>query len=136
VAIFLHGVWALTSLANAFSVLTSYVPGFPDSFLLWRHVLQSSELLRNYTLIAVDLPGYGGSDSLPTYGPYDMLEALTEFFIGMRKLYLHQDKQLVAVTHDWGAVIGARLASEAKEVADHWIITSGLIVWFMWIYNC
>lgn len=57
-----------------------------------------------------------------------MLEKLTEFFIGIRELYLDDEKKLVAVTHDWGSLIGARLASEAKELADHWIITSGLIV--------
>lgn len=104
-----------------------FIHGFPDSFAIWRLVLQSSDLLRDNILIAVDLPGYGGSDSLSAYGPYEVLETLTEFFIGVRKLYLHEGKKVVAVTHDWGSLIGARLASEAKELADHWIITGGLI---------
>ncbi|KAF1945734.1 alpha/beta-hydrolase [Clathrospora elynae] len=103
-----------------------FIHGFPDSFLLWRHILQSPEL-RNHVLIAVDLPGYGGSDGLPVYGPYEMLETLTEFIIGVRELFLHEDKEVVVVTHDWGAVIGARLAAEAGMLADHWIITSGII---------
>jgi pimeloyl-ACP methyl ester carboxylesterase len=78
-------------------------------------------------LIAVDLPGYGGSDSLPAYGPNEMLEALSEFVLGVREQFLSEGKKAVVVTHDWGAVIGARLASEAHVLADHWIITGGVI---------
>jgi pimeloyl-ACP methyl ester carboxylesterase len=85
-------------------------------------------LQQSHTLIAVDLPGYGGSDSLPSYGPFEVLEAITEFVIGVRKLFLQQDRKCVVVSHDWGALISARLASEASELADRFIITSGLIV--------
>jgi pimeloyl-ACP methyl ester carboxylesterase len=112
--------------------------GFPDSFLLWRHILQSPDLHRNNVLIAVDLPGYGGSDGLSFYGPYEMLEAMTEFILDMRKQYLQVDKRLVVVTHDWGALTGSRLASEAGELADRWIITSGIIVGLLlswWLKN-
>ncbi|KAF1842999.1 alpha/beta-hydrolase [Cucurbitaria berberidis CBS 394.84] len=104
-----------------------FIHGFPDSFLLWRHILQSPELLRSHILIAVDLPGYGGSDGLSAYDSYEVLETLSEFIIGMRELFLQENKKVVVVTHDWGAIIGARLASEAKELADHWVITSALI---------
>jgi pimeloyl-ACP methyl ester carboxylesterase len=84
--------------------------------------------MQSHTLIAVDLPGYGGSDSLPNYGPNEMLEAMTEFVIGVRALFLQQEKKCVVVSHDWGALVCARLASEASELAEHWIITSGIIV--------
>jgi pimeloyl-ACP methyl ester carboxylesterase len=57
-----------------------------------------------------------------------MLEAMTEFILDMRKQYLHPDRKVVIATHDWGALVGARLASEAGQLADHWIITSGIIV--------
>lgn len=77
--------------------------------------------------MAVDLPGYGGSDSLPKYDSFHVLEALTEFFLDIRTHFRTDVDKLVVVTHDWGSLIGARLASEAKELADHWIITSGLI---------
>lgn len=110
-----------------YKFLTYCYPGFPDSYLLWRHILQSPDLLRNHILIAVDIPGYGGSDSLLSYAPYDVLEPLSEFIIGVRKSYLQEDKRVVVVTHDWGAVIGARLASEAPDLAHHWIITSAII---------
>lgn len=101
--------------------------GFPDSYMIWKHLLQSPSLQQDTILVAVDLPGYGGSDSLPSYGANEMLEALSEFMIAIRQQYLHDGKKTVAVTHDWGAIIGARLASEAHVLADHWIITGGVI---------
>ncbi len=62
------------------------------------------------------------------YGASEVLEVFTEFIIEMRILYLHARKRLIVVTHDWGAVVGARLASEASELADHWILTSAMLV--------
>ena len=100
--------------------------GFPDSYLIWRHLLQSTSF-QDTTLVAIDLPGYGGSDSLPAYGPNEILGALTELIIEVREKYLQEGKKAVIATHDWGAVIGARLASEAHVLADHWIITGGVI---------
>lgn len=105
--------------------------GFPDSFLLWRHILQSPALQKHHILVAVDLPGYGGSDSLPSYGPYEMLETMTEFILDMRREYLQVDRKVVVATHDWGALVGARLAAEASQLADHWVITSGILVSLM-----
>lgn len=104
-----------------------FVHGFPDSFLLWRYILQAPEL-QNRILVAVDMPGYGGSDSLQQYGPNEVLEAMSEFIIGARELYLQRGGKCVVVTHDWGALVGARLASEAAILADHWVITSGILV--------
>lgn len=79
-------------------------------------------------MIAVDLPGYGGSEALKTYGPNDMLEAMTEFILAMREMYLQEEARVVVVSHDWGSVIAARLASEASQLADRWVITSIAIV--------
>lgn len=98
-------------------------------------MLQSSDLYRDHILIAVDLPGYGGSDSLPFYGPNEMLEAMSEFILGMREQYLQAGKKCVIVSHDWGAVICTRLAAEASELAEHWIITSGMIVRCTYLYR-
>lgn len=105
-----------------------FIHGFPDSYLLWRHILQTPALQQTNTLIAIDLPGYGGSDSLPNYGPNEILEAMAETIIGLRKQFLHDGRKSVVVSHDWGALICARLASEASELADRWVITSGIIV--------
>ena len=53
---------------------------------------------------------------------------MSEFMIGVRKQFLQEDRKCVVVSHDWGALVCARLASEAGELADRWIITSGMIV--------
>jgi pimeloyl-ACP methyl ester carboxylesterase len=104
------------------------VHGFPDSYLLWRHLLQDPALQQTNTLIALDLPGYGGSDGLPNYGPNEMLETMAETIIALRKQFLQDGRKCVVVSHDWGALTCARLASEASELADRWLITSAIIV--------
>jgi pimeloyl-ACP methyl ester carboxylesterase len=45
----------------------------------------------------------------------------------MRTQYLQTDQKVVVVSHDWGALLCARLASEASQLAEHWVITSGMI---------
>ncbi|KAF2020616.1 alpha/beta-hydrolase [Aaosphaeria arxii CBS 175.79] len=103
-----------------------FIHGFPDSFGLWKSIL-GNPALADYILIAVDLPGYGGSDSLPGYSPNEVLETMTGFILAMREKHVQQGARLVMVTHDWGAIVGTRLAAEAKELADRWIITSAVI---------
>ncbi|KAF2680299.1 alpha/beta-hydrolase [Lentithecium fluviatile CBS 122367] len=102
------------------------IHGFPDSFLLWRKLLTAG-YLDEHILIAVDLPGYGGSDNLPKYGANEILETMTEFILGMREQYLHEEAKLVVVSHDWGGVIATRLASEASQLADRFVIASAVI---------
>jgi pimeloyl-ACP methyl ester carboxylesterase len=46
----------------------------------------------------------------------------------MREKYLRDEAKMVVVSHDWGAIIAARLASEAASLADRWIISSIAIV--------
>jgi pimeloyl-ACP methyl ester carboxylesterase len=53
---------------------------------------------------------------------------MSEFLLGMREKFLKEEAKMVVVTHDWGAIIGARLAAEASVLADRWVITSVLIV--------
>ncbi|PWY72405.1 alpha/beta fold family hydrolase [Aspergillus heteromorphus CBS 117.55] len=108
-----------------------FLHGFPDSWAIWRHVLRSTVLRESSTLIAVDLPGYGGSDSFEEYSPTNVLESLTEFIIAIRAKYGvdgedgSQQKTLIIVAHDWGCVLAMRLASEAPQLADRFIMTNG-----------
>lgn len=47
--------------------------------------------MRDCTLVAPDLPGFGGSDGLRTYGPNDVLQAVLDFTIAMREQYLSEE---------------------------------------------
>jgi pimeloyl-ACP methyl ester carboxylesterase len=84
-------------------------------------------------MVAVDLPGFGGSDSLQFYGPDDVMEAMTEFILKMREQYITEDKptgRVLIVAHDWGALVGFRLASEAPQLADRFILSNSFNVSF------
>ncbi|PGH32461.1 hypothetical protein GX50_04761 [[Emmonsia] crescens] len=121
--------------------LVIFVHGFPDSWAVWRHILPSPPLWERSTVVAVDLPGYGGTDSLPKYGAAEVMEHLAEFIIAIRRKYgidtdddyedvgpadekPHAGK-VIYVGHDWGALLGFRLASEAPRLADRFILTNG-----------
>jgi pimeloyl-ACP methyl ester carboxylesterase len=92
-------------------------------------LLASPQLSENAILVAVDLGGYGGSDNLADYQAGTVLEAMASFIIGMRDQYLAQgDGQLVVVSHDWGSIIAFRLAAEAPQIADRFVISSAVLV--------
>lgn len=112
---------------------------------MWRHLIEStSSLLDKATLVAVDLPGYGGSDDCSRYSPEEVLEALTEFIVGMREMHVDRDfvddpnsgidekarggQQVYVVGHDWGCVLAYRLAAEAPGLADRFIMSNGPLV--------
>lgn len=77
----------------------------------------------------MDLPGYGGSDSFADYSAGTVLEAIASFIIGMRERYLSEsNSQLLVVSHDWGSIITFRLAAEAPQLADRFIISSAILV--------
>lgn len=81
-------------------------------------------------IVCLDLPNYGGSDS---FNPPDtsVLEAVTEFVVAMREE--HEDSasedgkefSTIIVAHDWGCVISYRLAAEAPQLADRFILSNG-----------
>ncbi|OCK95060.1 alpha/beta-hydrolase [Cenococcum geophilum 1.58] len=112
---------------NSSKNLTVFIHGFPDSWILWQGLLTSSRLSQNSVLVAVDLPGYGGSDGLPNYGANAVLETMTAFILGMREEYIasqvEEAGKVFVVSHDWGSIIGYRLASEAPQLADRFIIS-------------
>ena len=92
--------------------------------------------------MAVDLPGYGGSDGLTTYDSTSVLEAVAEFIMRMRDTYLTQGDSgrgpVIVVGHDWGTVVGFRLAAEAPALADRFILSNAVHVsqmTFQFIFN-
>lgn len=127
--------------SKGFKNLVIFLHGFPDSWALWRHYISSPALRLDNVLIAVDLPGYGGSDGLRSYGATEILESVTEFVIGMRKLYgidteldtasMGAKPGVIIVGHDWGCIIGSRLASEAPQLADRFILSNAPIVRYL-----
>ncbi|KIX96854.1 uncharacterized protein Z520_07574 [Fonsecaea multimorphosa CBS 102226] len=108
--------------------LVIFFHGFPDSSMMWRHLMQEPAMpIRDATLVCVDLPGYGGSDSFKKYDT-EVLEALTEFVVAMRDKYIpaedSDETSTFIVGHDWGCVLGFRLAAEAACLADRFILTN------------
>ncbi|RVX71153.1 hypothetical protein B0A52_03519 [Exophiala mesophila] len=108
--------------------LVIFFHGFPDSCVMWRHLLQEKSIpLQDATLVAVDLPGFGGSDSFPKYDT-QILDALSEFVVAMRDTYIPVEQadsiDTLIVGHDWGCILGFRLAAEAPALADRFILTN------------
>jgi pimeloyl-ACP methyl ester carboxylesterase len=108
---------------------------------MWREMFKEPNLpLNQGTVICVDLPGYGGSDSFEVYDTA-VLEALTEFIIGMGEKYVPEDdsqlngtaesnarstpRDLIVIGHDWGCVLGMRLAAEAPDIAYKFLLSNG-----------
>lgn len=98
---------------------------------MWRFALNDPAIPMNSArLICLDLPNFGGSD---TYEKPDtsVLEAVAEFIIAMREEHeeaaddTNKDFSTIIVAHDWGCVIGFRLAAEAPQLADRFILTNG-----------
>jgi hypothetical protein len=116
--------------------LIIFLHGFPDSSMMWRHLLQETAMpVRDATLVCVDLPGYGGSDSFKSYDT-EVLEALTEFIVAMRDHYIPpencEEVNTYVVGHDWGCLLGFRLAAEASSLADRFILTNAPHVSHAW----
>jgi pimeloyl-ACP methyl ester carboxylesterase len=122
--------------------LVIFIHGFPDSWAIWRHVLSSAGLRDSAFLVAIDLPGYGGSDRLDQYSATKVLEKLTEFIVAIRERYeveaLRDDeladprrtspRKVIIVSHDWGCILAMRLAAEAPQLADRFILSNGPLV--------
>ena len=108
--------------------LVVFLHGFPDSCFLWHSYFRVHRLKENSILVSVDIPGYGGSDSLSEYGPEEVLEAITAFILGMRDSHLSSEGRVLLVSHDWGSAIAFRLASEAPQLADRFIMCNSLLV--------
>jgi len=88
-----------------------FVHGNPTSSYLWRNVLPAVASVTHRRGIALDLPGFGGSDKVAD-GNYslDLFYRVLEGFI--EKLDL---KDLVLVLHDWGGPLGMMYAVRHRE---------------------
>ncbi len=86
------------------------VHGWPTSSFLWRNVMPA--IARHRRVIAVDLPGFGGSDK-PLDASYGF-----EFFTGVLDAFLAAigvDGKLAIVVHDLGGPVGLYWAAQNAE---------------------
>ncbi|KAK1093980.1 hypothetical protein LTR48_001243 [Friedmanniomyces endolithicus] len=69
--------------------LVIFLHGFPDSWYIYKRFLESTALkATGAQLVAIDLPGCGGSDDLRQYGPDEMLNAVGEAVAQLKARYL------------------------------------------------
>ncbi|KXT11053.1 hypothetical protein AC579_1971 [Pseudocercospora musae] len=109
------------------STLLVFVHGFPDSAFLFSRQLRSTWATKA-KLVALDLPGCGGSDSLDKYGPNEVLNAVAETIALLKHRYLKADAKArcVLVGHDWGGVVASRIAAETSGLVDHVVTLNSL----------
>ncbi|KAJ5398917.1 hypothetical protein N7465_009406 [Penicillium sp. CMV-2018d] len=116
---------------NSAKPLVIFIHGFPDSWAIWRHIIRNPALQEAVSLVAIDLPGYGGTESLEKYTATNVLEKLTELIVTLRTQYgvdsgnESNKKRTVIVAHDWGCVLSMRLAAEAPSLAHRFILSNG-----------
>lgn len=104
-------------------VLIIFLHGFPDSSYLWSNLLSSDLLSPNAALISLDLPGFGGSDSLPSYAPNDILPTVAIAIAELRKKHAGR---CIVVAHDWGGAIASRVAARTHGLVDHLVLVNSL----------
>lgn len=77
------------------------IHGWPESWYSWRHQIVA---LANagYKAVAPDMPGYGGSDKLPTTDDYHIVN-LAGYVVGV--LDDLKTSSGILIGHDWGAGI-------------------------------
>jgi pimeloyl-ACP methyl ester carboxylesterase len=86
--------------------LIIFLHGFPDSCCIWEQQLRSG-LAGKAKLVALDLPGCGGSDSHFRYGPDEILNAVAEAIVQLKNRYLSTSssptsrQKSILVSHDW-----------------------------------
>lgn len=110
--------------------LVIFLHGFPDTCYIWEKQLHS-QLAEQAKLVALDLPGCGGSDNLPDYGPDSMLNAIAEAILVLRDCHGSQTgtaASCVLVSHDWGGVIASRLAAETTGLVDEVVVVNSTYV--------
>lgn len=110
--------------------LIIFLHGFPDSAYLFTHQLRSAWSSKAQ-LVALDLPGCGGSDSLPTYGANEVLNVVAEAIEQLKGRFSGSNNskpRCILVGHDWGGVIGFRLAAETNGLIDELVTLNSIYV--------
>ncbi len=80
--------------------LVVMVHGFPESWYSWRHQIEPIAAA-GFTVCAIDVRGYGGSDKPKAVDAYDMQHMVGDI-VGVIEA-LSSDGSAVLIGHDWGA---------------------------------
>ena len=104
--------------------LVIMVHGFPESWYSWRHQI-GPVAAAGYTVAAIDVRGYGGSDKPAEVAAYG-LEQIAGDLVGL-KTALSSDAPAILVGHDWGAPI---VWNSSLVHPDHFRAVAGLSVPF------
>lgn len=90
-----------------------------------------SPLAEHADVVALDLPGFGGSEGLPAYGAEGVLNVVSAAIALLRRRYLKDDSgqrgRCVVVGHDWGSVVASRLAMETRGLIDRVVLVNGVV---------
>ena len=98
---------------------------------MWQELMeQVARASPNTTLVAIDLPGLGGSQGLSDYSANSVLDCLCDTICTMRETYFDAllNGKVLVVAHDWGAVLSYKLAIHAPQLANRFVLANGPFV--------
>lgn len=108
--------------------------GFPDSAHVFDNLLASRRLASTDSkLVALGLPGYGGSDTPKDFGAESMLNAIIVAIAELKKRHLDPESstdngQCILLGHDWGGAIAFRIAAETERLVDRVVVLNSMHV--------
>ncbi len=91
---------SLRAVVRGSGPLVVMVHGFPESWYSWRHQIEPIAAA-GFTVCAIDVRGYGGSDKPKAVEAYDMQHMVGDI-VGVIET-LSPDGSAVLIGHDWGA---------------------------------
>lgn len=95
--------------------------GYPQTWYAWREVMP--ELARQYTVVAPDMRGAGGSDAPP--GGYDKKTLAGDVHGLLAQLGLDQSVRVVG--HDIGAMVGYAYAAQQPDSVERLVFCEAVI---------
>ncbi|KAI9721883.1 MAG: hypothetical protein M1828_004978 [Chrysothrix sp. TS-e1954] len=103
--------------------------GWPDNPHMYTRSLTHlpTSFSSSTTIIAPSLPGFGASDSVPSYSVNNVMNAIAEFVLLARETY--QPSRVILCGHDWGGLVAGRLLGEDRAGDDGvgWLVDAGVL---------
>lgn len=100
-----------------------FIHGSPGSWEAWAAFLNNKDLQKNFHLIAVDRPGFGGSDTgkseLSLKEQADAVSAALAFNVS--------GKKAIVIGHSFGAPVAVRLSLDHADLVKSMILVAGSV---------